>query len=187
MRRLLWAAAGRDDEPGRADRGSTTTGRAQGPFPRGAHRRSPPLLNGLPQRCAPDREHLPAGLRRGGRGRGARDHREDDREAPGGDDATSRDGATGGRHPHHRRAGRGPALPPRLGADVNVRDLNGYNAIHHAASRGDNELIPVPRREGRRRHGGQPARADHGGHGQRTRTAHLPFPGDDRPLGGHGS
>ena len=26
-------------------------------------------------------------------------------------------------------------------ADVNVRDLNGYSAVHHAASRGDNELI----------------------------------------------
>lgn len=28
-----------------------------------------------------------------------------------------------------------------LGADVNTRDLNGYNAIHHAAARGDNEMI----------------------------------------------
>ncbi len=28
-----------------------------------------------------------------------------------------------------------------LGADVNRRDHNGYNAIHHAAARGDNELI----------------------------------------------
>ena len=27
------------------------------------------------------------------------------------------------------------------GADVNARDHNGYNAVHHAASRGDNELI----------------------------------------------
>ena len=26
-------------------------------------------------------------------------------------------------------------------ADVNVRDLNGYSAVHHPASRGDNELI----------------------------------------------
>jgi ankyrin repeat protein len=32
-------------------------------------------------------------------------------------------------------------LVEELGADVNVRDLNGYNAVHHAASRGDNELI----------------------------------------------
>ena len=28
-----------------------------------------------------------------------------------------------------------------LGADVNERDQNGYNAIHHAAARGDNEMI----------------------------------------------
>jgi ankyrin repeat protein len=32
-------------------------------------------------------------------------------------------------------------LVEELGADVNVRDLNGYNAVHHAASRGDNELV----------------------------------------------
>jgi len=28
-----------------------------------------------------------------------------------------------------------------VGADVRARDHNGYNAIHHAASRGDNELV----------------------------------------------
>ena len=28
-----------------------------------------------------------------------------------------------------------------LGVDVNVRDFNGYNAVHHAAARGDTELI----------------------------------------------
>jgi ankyrin repeat protein len=28
-----------------------------------------------------------------------------------------------------------------LGADVNARDFSGYTALHHAASRGDNELI----------------------------------------------
>jgi ankyrin repeat protein len=32
-------------------------------------------------------------------------------------------------------------LVEELGADVNVRDHNGYNAVHHAAARGDNELI----------------------------------------------
>jgi ankyrin repeat protein len=32
-------------------------------------------------------------------------------------------------------------LVEELGADVNLRDHNGYNAVHHAASRGDNDLI----------------------------------------------
>ena len=32
-------------------------------------------------------------------------------------------------------------LVEELGVDVNARDHNGYNAVHHAASRGDNELI----------------------------------------------
>ena len=32
-------------------------------------------------------------------------------------------------------------LVEELGADVNSRDHNGYTALHHAAARGDNELI----------------------------------------------
>jgi ankyrin repeat protein len=32
-------------------------------------------------------------------------------------------------------------LVEELGVDVNARDFNGYNALHHAAARGDNELI----------------------------------------------
>ncbi|MDA0328807.1 MAG: ankyrin repeat domain-containing protein [Gemmatimonadetes bacterium] len=32
-------------------------------------------------------------------------------------------------------------LIEEVGMDVNLRDHNGYNAIHHAAARGDNELI----------------------------------------------
>lgn len=46
----------------------------------------------------------------------------------------------------HRHAPEGwlPAvryLVEELGVDVNVRDHNGYNALHHAAARGDHELI----------------------------------------------
>jgi len=32
-------------------------------------------------------------------------------------------------------------LIEELGMDVNLRDHNGYNSIHHAAARGDNELV----------------------------------------------
>lgn len=32
-------------------------------------------------------------------------------------------------------------LVEELGVDVNVRDHNGYNAVHHAAARGDNDMI----------------------------------------------
>ena len=32
-------------------------------------------------------------------------------------------------------------LVEELGADVNARDFGGYNALHHAAARGDNEMI----------------------------------------------
>ena len=32
-------------------------------------------------------------------------------------------------------------LVEELGADVNARDFNGYNPVHHAAARGDNEVI----------------------------------------------
>ena len=32
-------------------------------------------------------------------------------------------------------------LVEELGADVNARDVNGFSPVHHAAARGDNELI----------------------------------------------
>ena len=41
---------------------------------------------------------------------------------------------------------------------MNARDYNGYTPLHHAAARGDNELIDVPRLEGRGRHRREPAR-----------------------------
>ena len=46
----------------------------------------------------------------------------------------------------HRHAPEGwmPAmkyLVEELHADVNARDLNGYTPLHHAASRGDNDMI----------------------------------------------
>jgi ankyrin repeat protein len=46
----------------------------------------------------------------------------------------------------HRHAPEGwmPALKylvEELGADVNARDVNGYTPLHHAAARGDNEMI----------------------------------------------
>ena len=32
-------------------------------------------------------------------------------------------------------------LVEELGLDVNIRDHNGYNVVHHAASRGDSEMV----------------------------------------------
>ncbi len=85
----------------------------------------------------------------------------------------------------HRHAPEGwmPAvkyLVEELGADVNQRDNDGYTPLHHAAARGDNEMILVPRVEGRRREGRQPQRTHDGRHGQRPGVAHLAVPGDDR-------
>ena len=65
-----------------------------------------------------------------------------------------------------------------LGAGVNQRDHNGYNAIHHAAARGDDELILYLVEQGGRRHRGQPPRPDHGRHGQRPGAARVPDTGD---------
>ena len=69
-----------------------------------------------------------------------------------------------------------------LGADVNQRDHNGYNAVHHAAARGDDESHNLPGRAGRRRHRRQPARPDDGRHGQRPRAARLADSRDGGPA-----
>ena len=53
------------------------------------------------------------------------------------------EGFAGNSH-RHVPNGWGPAmkyLVEELGVDVNARDHNGYSAVHHAAARGDNELI----------------------------------------------
>ena len=53
------------------------------------------------------------------------------------------EGFTGNAH-RHTPDGWLPAvkfLVEELGVDVNARDQNGYNALHHAAARGDNEMI----------------------------------------------
>ena len=73
-------------------------------------------------------------------------------------------------------------LVEELHADVNARDMNGYTPLHHAAARGDNEMIlylvskgadvkAVARNENHRRHG------------ELARLAHASVPRDHRPAG----
>ena len=51
-----------------------------------------------------------------------------------------------------------------LHADVNARDAQGYTPLHHAAARGDNEMILYLVAHGRRREGGVAERT----HGRST-------------------
>ena len=66
------------------------------------------------------------------------------------------------------------------GADVNARDHEGNTAVHHAASRGDTEMIRYLVSQGRRREGRQPRRADDGRHGERAGAARAAVAGDDQ-------
>ena len=85
----------------------------------------------------------------------------------------------------HRNAPSGwlPAikyLVEEMGADVNASDHEGNTALHHAAARGDNEMILYLVSKGAdvkavNRAGETTAR-----HGQRPRPAHPAVPGDDR-------
>ena len=67
-------------------------------------------------------------------------------------------------------------LVEEMGADVNARDNDGYTALHHAAARGDNEVILYLGQQGRRRDRGGAQRPDHRRHGQRPGAARLAVP-----------
>ena len=64
-------------------------------------------------------------------------------------------------------------LVEELHADVNARDNDGYTPLHHAAARGDNEMIMYLVSQGRRRHRRRAQRPDDGRHGERPGAARL--------------
>ena len=67
-------------------------------------------------------------------------------------------------------------LLEELGADVNARDHNGYNALHHGGAwRHGND--PIPLRQRLQCHRGEPLRPHHRGHGERTGAAGSAVPG----------
>ena len=71
-------------------------------------------------------------------------------------------------------------LVEELGADVNARDHNGYTPLHHAASRGDNELIRYLVSKGADVKAVSRARPDDGRYGERSGAARAAVPGDGR-------
>ena len=73
-----------------------------------------------------------------------------------------------------------------LGVDVNMRDADGFTALHHAAARGDNEMIMYLVKNGADVMAVNRARPDDRRHGQQPRAAHAAVPGDDQAARRHG-
>ena len=71
-------------------------------------------------------------------------------------------------------------LVEELGADVNARDHNGYTPLHHAAARGDNDLIQYLVSKGADVKAVARSGQTTVGHGERAGAAHRAVPGDDR-------
>ncbi len=72
-------------------------------------------------------------------------------------------------------------LVEELGLDVNAADHEGNTALHHAAARGDNEMILLPGVERRQRQGRRSRGENDGRYGQRARAAHSTVSRDHRP------
>ena len=71
-------------------------------------------------------------------------------------------------------------LVEEQGADVNAVDHEGMTALHHAAARGDNEMINYLVSKGANVKVVDRGGPHHGGHGQRPGAAHPAIPRDDQ-------
>ena len=71
-------------------------------------------------------------------------------------------------------------LVEELHVDVNAVDHEGNTALHHAAARGDDEMIQYLVAKGANVHAVIARRPDDGGHGQRPGAAHPAVPGSAR-------
>ena len=67
-------------------------------------------------------------------------------------------------------------LAEELGVDPNLRDMDGYTAVHHSAARGDNETILYLVSQGAGRHLDQPQGPDHGRPREQPRAARAAAP-----------